>query len=394
MTAPRAAALLLALAACSAGPSDGGGGGGGNGGGGGGAGGGGAGSGLRLVEVASGLESPVHVAAPAGDARLFVVEQTGRIRVVENGALLPTPFLDLRSRVSSGGERGLLSVAFHPRYAENGFFFVDFTDTRGDTRVERFRVSADRNRADPASANLVLAVEQPYSNHNGGQIAFGPDGMLYIGMGDGGSGGDPHGHGQDTATLLGDLLRIDVDGGDPYAIPPGNPFAGAAAGRDEIWATGLRNPWRFSFDRETGLLYVADVGQNAWEEINVAPAGEGGLNYGWNVMEASRCYRPGCRTDGLTLPVLEYAHEGGACSVTGGHVYRGDAIPAIRGHYFYADYCAGWVRSFRHAVGQAADRRSWALGDVGSVTSFGEDGAGELYLTSTNGRVYRFAAAP
>ncbi|HEX2205305.1 MAG TPA: PQQ-dependent sugar dehydrogenase [Longimicrobium sp.] len=392
MTAPRAAALLLALAACSAGPSDGGGGGGGNGGGGGS---GGAGSGLRLVEVARGLEGPVHVAAPAGDARVFVVEQPGRIRVIENGALLPTPFLDIRGRVSSGGERGLLSVAFHPRYAENGFFFVDFTDTGGDTRVERFRVGADRNRADPASAKLILTVDQPYSNHNGGQIAFGPDGKLYVGMGDGGSGGDPHGHGQDATTLLGDLLRIDVDAGDPYGIPPGNPFAGPTPGRDEIWATGLRNPWRFSFDRETGLLYVADVGQGAWEEVNVVPAAQGGLDYGWNVMEGAHCYRASsCPRDGLTLPVLEYSHDGGACSVTGGHVYRGDAIPAIRGHYFYADYCAGWVRSFRHAGGEAVDRRSWTLGELGNVTSFGEDGAGELYLATADGRVLRFAPAP
>lgn len=348
---------------------------------------------LRLAEVASGLAGPVYLTAPAGDPRLFVVEQPGRIRVIRDGQLLPAPFLDITAKVGSGGERGLLSVAFHPRYAQNGFFYVNYTDRAGDTRIERYRVSADADRADAASASLVIAIEQPYSNHNGGMVLFGPDGMLYVGMGDGGSGGDPHNHGQDPSTLLGDLLRLDVDRSAPYAIPPGNPFAGETARRPEIWATGLRNPWRFAFDRETGLLYVADVGQGQWEEVNVVPGTLAGVNYGWRVMEGAHCYGAAtCRQEGYTLPVLEYPHPDG-CSVTGGIVYRGRAIPAIRGHYFYGDFCAGWIRSFRYAGGQAVDQRSWELGDVGNILSFGEDGAGEMYVLSSNGRVYRFEAA-
>jgi glucose/arabinose dehydrogenase len=349
---------------------------------------------IRLTEVAAGLSGPVFLTAPRPDARLFVVEQPGRIRVVENGALLPTPFLDITDRVSSGGERGLLSVAFHPSYASNGFLYVDYTDRNGDTRIERYRVSADRNRADPASAKLILQVAQPFPNHNGGLVAFGPDGKLYVGMGDGGSGGDPLGHGQNRATLLGDILRIDVDAGDPYAVPADNPFVGQAGARGEIWATGVRNPWRFAFDREAGLLYLADVGQNALEEVNVVPAASAGLNFGWNVMEGSRCFNPaeGCGRTGLVVPVLEYGHAEG-CSVTGGYVYRGSRIPALRGHYFYADYCQGWIRSFRHQGGQALDRREWTLGDVDNVLSFGEDAAGELYVLSSNGRVYRIDPA-
>ncbi|HEX2188453.1 MAG TPA: PQQ-dependent sugar dehydrogenase [Longimicrobiaceae bacterium] len=349
-------------------------------------------TGVRLEEVASGLSSPLFLTAPPADPRLFIVEQPGRIRVVENGALLPAPFLDIADRVSSGGERGLLGLAFHPSYAANGYFYVDYTDPGGDTRVERYRVSADRNRADPASAKTILHVPQPFANHNGGMVAFGPDGKLYVAMGDGGSGGDPQGHGQDPGTLLGAVLRIDVDAGDPYAIPADNPFVGRAGARGEVWATGVRNPWRFAWDREAGLLYLADVGQSAVEEVNVVPAGAAGLNFGWNVMEGSRCFRPaeGCSRTGLVLPVLEYPHSEG-CSVTGGYVYRGQRIPALRGHYFYADYCRGWVRSFRHQGGQAADRREWGFGDVGSVLSFGEDAAGELYLLSAAGRVYRLA---
>jgi len=350
-------------------------------------------AGLRLVEVASGLDQPLYLTAPAGDTRLFVVEQTGRIRIVSGGALLPTPFIDLSAKISAGGERGLLSMAFHPDYAHNGFFYVDYTDTQGDTRVERYHVGASANVADPASAQRVLTVAQPYANHNGGLVMFGPDGYLYVGMGDGGSGGDPQGNGQNPAALLGKILRIDVNGAAPYAIPPTNPFVGQTGKRPEIWFTGVRNPWRFSFDREAGLLYLADVGQNAWEEVNVTPAATGGLNLGWNLMEASHCYGGGgCSQQGLTLPVLEYSHADG-CSITGGYVYRGSAVPAIRGHYFYADYCQGWIRSFRWDGSQAVDRRSWDLGGIGNVTSFGEDAAHELYVTSANGRLYRFAPA-
>jgi glucose/arabinose dehydrogenase len=348
---------------------------------------------LRLQEVASGLSSPLYLTAPAGDPRLFVVEQPGRIRIVQDGRLLPTPFLNLASRVSSGGERGLLSVAFHPRYASNGFLYVNYTDRNGDTRIERYSVSADPNVADPSSARLLLSIKQPFANHNGGLNLFGPDGMLYIGMGDGGSGGDPRGNGQNRNTLLGKMLRLDVDGGEPYAIPPDNPFAGQNGTLNEIWALGLRNPWRFSFDREANLLYIADVGQSQWEEINVVPAGAGGLNYGWNRMEGDHCFRtPNCDQAGLVRPVLEYSHSDG-CSVTGGCVYRGKNIPSVVGHYFYADYCEGWVRSFKYANGVATESREWAVGDVGNVLSFGEDAAGELYILSGNGRVYRITSA-
>ncbi|MBW3569859.1 MAG: PQQ-dependent sugar dehydrogenase [Gemmatimonadetes bacterium] len=348
---------------------------------------------VRLQRVAEGLQSPVHLTATAGDARLFIVEQPGRIRIVRDGALLPTPFLDITEKVSAGGERGLLSVAFHPRYASSGFFFVNYTDTRGDTRIERYRVSADPDRADPATAQLVLAVEQPYGNHNGGLVAFGPDGKLYVGMGDGGGSGDPQETGQDPARLLGKLLRLDVDGAPPYAIPADNPYAGRTDRRPEIWAMGVRNPWRFSWDRTANLLYVADVGQNRLEEVNVVPAGAGGLNYGWDVMEGTDCFEPssGCERAGLVLPAAEYTHSDG-CSVTGGFVYRGQDLPALRGHYFYADYCQGWIRSFRYADGAATDARSWALQDVGNVSSFGEDARGELYVISHRGGVYKLVA--
>ncbi|HEU0012990.1 MAG TPA: PQQ-dependent sugar dehydrogenase [Longimicrobium sp.] len=352
-------------------------------------------SGIRLQEVASGLASPVHLASPAGDARLFVVEQPGRIRIVQGGSLLPTPFLDITGKVSSGGERGLLSVAFHPRYASNGLFYVNYTDNSGDTRVERYSVSADPNRADAASAQLVIFVDQPFSNHNGGLVAFGPDGKLYVGMGDGGGGGDPLETGQDPAQLLGKLLRLDVDAAQPYAVPADNPFAGQNGRRGEIWATGMRNPWRFSWDRAAGMLYVADVGQNRVEEVNAVQAAAAGLNYGWDEMEGSGCFEPssGCNRDGKVIPVLEYPHADG-CSVTGGFVYRGQAMPALRGHYFYADYCNGWVRSFRLADGQAQDRRAWELADVGSISSFGEDAQGELYVIAHGGRVFRIVPAP
>ncbi|HEU4631361.1 MAG TPA: PQQ-dependent sugar dehydrogenase [Gemmatimonadaceae bacterium] len=347
---------------------------------------------LRVRPVVSGLESPLFLTAPAGDARLFVVEQPGRIRVVENGQLRAAPFLDITAKVASGGERGLLGLAFHPRYAQNGWFYVDYTDRDGDTRVERYRVSADRNVADPASATLVLAVDQPYANHNGGQVSFGPDGRLYVALGDGGSGGDPQGNGQSLGTLLGKLLRLDVDGGTPYAIPSDNPFVGRPGARGEIWAYGLRNPWRFAFDGPAGRLYIADVGQGAREEIDVAPIATGGLNYGWNRMEGTRCYRAeSCDRTGLTAPVFDYGHDDGACSIVGGYVYRGDdaALAPLVGHYFYSDYCAGWLRSLRVAAdGTVTDVREWDVGPLGQVLSFGVDAAGRLYVLSANGTVY------
>jgi glucose/arabinose dehydrogenase len=349
--------------------------------------------GLALERVASGLSDPLFVTAPAGDARLFVVEQTGRIRIVKAGRLLPAAFLDLTDRVRAGGEQGLLSVAFHPRYATNGLLYVNYTDRRGDTRVERYSVSRDPDRADPASAKLVIMIEQPFANHNGGLVMFGPDSMLYIGMGDGGSGGDPHGHGQNRATLLGKMLRLDVDRGDPYAVPRDNPFAGRAGMRGEIWAYGLRNPWRFCFDPPTGLLYIADVGQNLWEEIDVAGAARGGLDYGWNVMEGDHCYRSrDCDRGGRVPPAVEYHHDDG-CSVTGGFVYRGRRMPDLVGHYFYADYCRGWIRSFKYEGGRVTAHREWRGVEPGNVTSFGQDSAGEIYLCSSDGAVHRLVSA-
>jgi glucose/arabinose dehydrogenase len=352
---------------------------------------------LSLHVVATGLDFPVDLAVPPGDSRLFIVEKGGRIRIIKNGVLGPT-FLDLGGRVSTGGEQGLLGLAFDPAYATNGRFVVNYTDVNGDTRISAFRVSADPDVADPATESVLLPVDQPFDNHNGGQLAFGPDGDLYIGLGDGGSGGDPNGNGQSVATLLGKLLRVNLNGAAPYAVPSDNPFAAAAgaATRGEIWSWGLRNPWRFSFDRATGDLYVGDVGQGAHEEIDVSPAATGagrGVNFGWNRMEGTHCYPPdpadACDRTGLTGPVLDYDHPDG-CSVTGGYVYRGSAIPAIEGTYFYSDYCGGWVRSFRFSSGGATDQREWpALRPGGSVTSFGQDASGELYLLTAEGGVYQ-----
>jgi len=348
--------------------------------------------GITLQPVASGLRDPLYLTAPIGDARLFVVEQPGRIRVIRGGRMLPRPFLDLTALVEYGGERGLLSMAFHPRYRDNGRFFVNYTDRSGNTRVEGFRVGPDPDVADPSTRQLILEVDQPYANHNGGHILFGPDGKLYVGMGDGGSAGDPHGNGQNRATLLGDLLRLDVDHGEPYSIPSDNPFARTPGMRGEIWAWGLRNPWRFCFD--AGLLYIADVGQNHWEEIDIVGSRRGGLNFGWNRMEGAHCFRsPTCDRTGLVLPALEYGH-GEGCSVTGGFVYRGRALPSLVGHYFYADYCSGWVRSFRWEQGVVREHREWSLPSHGPITSFGLDAAGELYLVCGDGRVWRFVPAP
>ena len=333
--------------------------------------------------ITSGLSSPVFLAQPLDDGRVFVVEQGGRIRVVRNGALQTTPFLDISTRVLSGGERGLLSVAFHPQYATNHFFYVYFTtQTNGDIRIERFTTTSNAEVADPATSKLILtAPHSTYPNHNGGLLAFGLDGMLYAGLGDGGSGGDPLGNGQNFNSVLGSLLRLDVDHGDPYAIPADNPFVGQANHRGEVWAKGLRNPWRYAFDAPTGLLYIADVGQGAHEEVDVVAANRAGLNYGWNVMEGLSCYNAStCTQTGFELPLIDYGHNG-PCSITGGYVYRGSAIPAIRGHYFYSDYCAGFLRSFRYQNGVAVDQKDWGLTST-KVTSFGVDFAGELYMMS------------
>ncbi|MGH7518802.1 MAG: PQQ-dependent sugar dehydrogenase [Gemmatimonadales bacterium] len=348
---------------------------------------------LALETVSNDLVFPVDLTSPPGDPRLFVAEKGGRIRIIESGAVLPTPFLDLSDRVSTGGEQGLLGLAFDPDYATNGRFVVNYTDPAGDTRISAFRASADPDIADEASEALILGVDQPFVNHNGGQLAFGPDGYLYIGLGDGGDAGDPLENAQSLTTLLGKLLRIDLDGGAPYAIPPDNPFSAVAAARSEIWSYGLRNPWRFSFDRVTGDLYIGDVGQNEIEEIDVSPAASGagrGANYGWDVMEGRECFEPatGCDQSGLVLPAVQHDH-GDGCSVTGGYVYRGSAIPALQGTYFYSDFCSGWIRSFRFAGGAATEQREWPALEAGNVTSFGQDDAGELYILTAGGTVYR-----
>jgi len=354
---------------------------------------------VALQEVVSGLSFPLYLTAPVGDlARLFVVEKTGGIRVLKDGVLLPDPFLDLSAQVSSGSEQGLLGLAFDPEYAVNGRFVVHYTDLAGNTALSRFQVSADPDRADPASEQLILAATQPASNHNGGQVAFGPDGFLYLGLGDGGSSGDPEGRGQDLSELLGSILRIDMRTGDPYTVPADNPFVGNPNARPEVWSYGLRNPWRFSFDRANGDLYIADVGQSQLEEVDVSTAADGagrGVNYGWSIMEASRCFRGSeCDRTGLTLPVLEYSHQEG-CSITGGYVYRGSAIPAIQGHYFYSDFCQRWVRSFRYANGVAGEETSWpALSAGGTIVSFGEDAAGEMYILEAEGRVSKIVPEP
>ena len=358
------------------------------------------GTGARLQEIATGLIVPLYLTSPPGDlTRLFIVEQTGAIRLVKNGVLLPQPFLDLRARVSTSGEQGLLGLAFDPSFATNGRFVVHYTDLAGATTLSRFQVSpADPDQADPASEAVILTATQPFSNHNGGQVAFGPDGFLYLGLGDGGGSGDPENRGQDLSELLGSILRIDIGAGDPYGVPTDNPFAGEPSARPEVWSYGLRNPWRFSFDRATGDLYIADVGQSQREEINVSTVAEGagrGMNFGWSIMEGSLCFRgTGCDMNGLTLPAFEYGHAEG-CSVTGGYVYRGSAIPALQGHYFYADFCQGWVRSFRYADGVVNDLTSWpALSPGGLVTSFGEDAAGELYVLEAGGRVFKIVPEP
>lgn len=345
---------------------------------------------LGVQEVAGGFSNPLFLTSPPGDSRLFVVEQDGRIKIIKNGQVLATPFLDITARVGSGGERGLLSVAFHPSYATNGFFYVNFTDLAGNTRVERFTVSSNPDIANASSSKLILAVTQPFPNHNGGLSVFGPDGMLYIGLGDGGSGGDPQGNGQKLSTLLGKILRIDVDHGDPYAIPSDNPFVGQSGARGEIWAYGLRNPWRFAFDKPGGLLYVADVGQDRFEEVDVVESNAKGVDYGWNIMEGSTCFvTTSCNQTGLEMPALVYDHSNGECSITGGYVYRGSIITDLIGHYLYSDYCAGFLKSFRYQNGRATEQRTYTIGNIGSITSFGQDASGELYLTSSNGKVYR-----
>jgi glucose/arabinose dehydrogenase len=343
---------------------------------------------IALQQIADGFDRPLHIThAGDGSGRLFVVEKVGRIRIVRDGRVLPEPFLDITDRVGSrANEQGLLSVAFHPRYRENGWLFVNYTDDDGDTVVSRFEATGDR--ADPVSEQVVLTIGQPFANHNGGLIVFGPDGMLYIGMGDGGSAGDPLGAGQDRSTLLGKILRINVENL-PYTIPPDNPWADGVDGRQENWVIGVRNPWRFSFDRATGDLFIADVGQNRLEEVHLLRAGRiAGANLGWNVMEGDECFRRNdCNRDAFDLPIDVYPHSLG-CSITGGHVYRGAAFPALQGVYVFGDFCSGRIWGLRPSG--AEWERVELLQSGLQIASFGEDEAGELYVAGyNNGVLYR-----
>lgn len=342
---------------------------------------------VKLERVARGLDSPLALETAPGDSsgRLFVVERGGRVRILRGGTIEPEPFLDLGKRVSRNhDERGLLGLAFHPGFAKNGRFYVNFTDRDGDTRVIEMRVDAeDPDRADPASERALFSLEQPFANHNGGGLEFGPDGKLWIGTGDGGAAGDPRRAGQDRRQLLAKMLRVDVDAREPVA---------------EIMVMGVRNPWRFAFDPKTGDLYIGDVGQDRWEEVDVIPAaGLRGANLGWSQMEAGHCYRKGCKPERYLAPAIEYGHQTG-CSVTGGEVYRGKAIPELDGVYFYADYCTALVRSFRWARGAVYQHWNWKPVldpefKLSTIASFGHDTDGELYLVTLDGVIYKLVRA-
>ena len=351
---------------------------------------------VRLVRVRGGLQDALYLtAAPGQPGRLYVVQQRGIVRIIDHGRLLPRPFLDVSGLTSSGGERGLLGLAFHPDYASNGRLYVNYTNSAGDTRVVEY-TRASTNRVDPGSARTLLGIAQPFSNHNGGDIAFGPDGMLYIGTGDGGSGGDPQDNAQNTDSLLGKLLRIDVDrrsGGREYGIPSGNPFA-SAGGRPEIYSYGLRNPWRFSFDRTRGDLWIGDVGQGDIEEVDYRPKGRArGVNFGWNAYEGRSSFKGAGAVRGAkpVRPVAQYTHASG-CSITGGYVYRGGKVPGLKGRYVYADFCSGRVWSLRAGPKPGGLREETGrLGQkLSNVTSFGEGLGGELYVLA-NGTLYRFS---
>jgi glucose/arabinose dehydrogenase len=343
---------------------------------------------VRLVRVAQ-LQQPVAMALRPGERTLYLAEQVGRVRAIRGGQLDPTPVVDISDRVTAGGEQGLLGLAFSP---DGRYLYLAYTDRDGDHQVSELAMRGQR--ADPGSERSLLHFDDPFPNHNGGQLAFGPDRRLYIAFGDGGSGGDPLGNGQSLGTLFGKVLRIDPrpSGGRPYGIPPDNPFVDRGGARPEIWDYGLRNPWRFSFDAATGDLWIGDVGQNAYEEVDHEPAGSGGRNYGWNRREGLHAYGGGERPDGAVDPVIEYSHDSGGCTVIGGFVYRGQRVRGLRGAYLYGDYCAGWVRAARVSGAKVAEQRDLGL-QVPSLSSFGTDADGELYALSLGGDVYRIAPA-
>jgi glucose/arabinose dehydrogenase len=351
-------------------------------------------AGVRLTKVGT-FSSPDYVTHAPGDRRrLFVVEQGGKVRVVRDGRVLRAPFLDISSQAVGGGEQGLLGLAFAPDYARSGRLYVDYTDRNGDTRIVEYRRGSSADRADPRSARQLLFQDQPESNHNGGQLAFGPDGLLYVGLGDGGGGDDQHGpigNAQSLGTLLGKILRIDPrpSGGQPYGIPADNPFVGRAGAKPAIYAWGLRNPWRFSFDRATGDLTIGDVGQDHVEEIDFRSSGTGrGANFGWRAWEGTRHEDPSVRVSRHVKPALQYTHDRGGCSVTGGYVIRDPRLPALRGRYVYGDFCAGDLLTARLRQDGASGRRALGL-HVPSLSSFGEDSRGRVYAVSLDGPVYR-----
>jgi len=354
---------------------------------------------LDVAVVTDGLDQPVDVAVPGdGSGRVFVAEQPGRIRIVQDGALVDAPFLDIRERIASGGERGLLGLAFHPAFPDDPRFFVDYTDVNGDTVVAEYRLSGtDPDTGDAGSERVLLRVDQPFGNHNGGAVVFGPDGMLYVATGDGGSAGDPQGNGQRLDTLLAKVLRIDVDSrgnGDAYGIPDDNPFVDTAGARPEIWLTGLRNPWRMRFDGETGDLWIGDVGQGAWEEIDMAPAGVGGLDFGWNRMEGFECFEPreGCDERGLTPPVAAYGHDLG-CAVIGGVVVRDPDQPLLNGGYLFSDSCSGnlWLLD---AADPGPQEPVLKQGTGRSISSIGLDADGTVLATALGGELIRIVGVP
>jgi glucose/arabinose dehydrogenase len=349
-----------------------------------------------LARKAIGLDRPTSITnAGDGSNRLFVTEQKGRIILLKDFTIQKASFLDITNRVSCCGERGLLSVVFPKGYAKKRYFYVNYTDKSGDTVVARYRLTSGIDAADPKSEEVILTVKQPYANHNGGQLAFGPDGFLYIGMGDGGSGGDPHGYAQDPGSHLGKMLRIDVEsGGKPYALPPGNPYLNRTGYRPEIWALGLRNPWRFSFDPKTGDLYIADVGQNRYEEVDVQPVeSKGGENYGWNIMEGMHCFKsPSCDKAGLAMPIVEYGHDKG-CSVTGGMAYRATEYPALQGTYLYSDFCSGRIWGLRRK--NDGWQHTELMNSGRAVSTFGVDEQRNIYLADYNeGALYKIEALP
>lgn len=345
---------------------------------------------VTFTPVASGVEQVTAIThAGDGSGRLYVAQQGGVIRVMQGGKLVAAPFLDVSGLTRAGGERGLLGLAFDPAYKTNRRVYVHYTDRNGDTVLARYTAAADFSRADPASARTLFTAKQPYANHNGGQLAFGPDGFLYLGLGDGGSGGDPQNNAQNLSSPLGKLLRFDVKGTEAKPAA-GNPFVSRDGANPNIWAYGLRNPWRFSFDRQTGNLVIADVGQNAFEEVDIQPrASKGGENYGWRIREGRTCFEAGCKTTGYVEPVLVYGRQEGQ-SITGGYVYRGTAIPALKGQYVFADFASGTVWA------APATGKSWTkstLGDVSSPSTFGEDEAGEIYVAEYgSGRILKITA--